>query len=329
MVNGQSEAPVIRPLQWANGARPFWSVMIPVYNAPERYLAEALRSVLQQDFGPERMQIEVVDDCSPNGAPMALVRQIAGNRVAVHCEPRNNGLAGAWNRCIERAQGEWVHILHQDDHVLPGFYDRIFRAAELHPEVSLLATRCFVVDGEGIILGVTPRLPNLENGGTKVDDFFYTTPVQCPGIVVKRSFYEAHGGFRTDLAFTLDCEMWTRAIGSAGGLVAPEVLSCYRSSDTNESARLNRTADGLRDLDRLNRLFAGRYADFDYKKARQLVNDMAISQVEYFSRMRDSTAAHASLSYWRKNAPAVLRLRRFARKIARTIIRKSCPPFLS
>ena len=46
-----------------------------------------------------------------------------GDRVAVHQKSlRTNGLAGIWNRCIERARGEWVHILHQDDIVLPGFY---------------------------------------------------------------------------------------------------------------------------------------------------------------------------------------------------------------
>ena len=104
---------VIRPLLPA-ASRPFWSVLIPTYKPRADYLEETLKSVLQQDPGPGQMQIEVVDDCSPDGAPVELVRQVAGNRVAVHQEPANNGLAGIWNRCIERARGEWVHILHQE-----------------------------------------------------------------------------------------------------------------------------------------------------------------------------------------------------------------------
>jgi hypothetical protein len=44
--------------------RPYWSVMIPTYKAQADYLVETLNSVLQQDPGPEQMQIEVVDDCS-------------------------------------------------------------------------------------------------------------------------------------------------------------------------------------------------------------------------------------------------------------------------
>ena len=103
-------SPVI-PKAKDSDAHPFWSVMIPTYNTRADYLEETLRSVLQQAPGPDQMQIEVVDDCSPNGAPVQLVHEIAGDRVTVHRELKNNGLAGIWNRCIERARGEWIHIL--------------------------------------------------------------------------------------------------------------------------------------------------------------------------------------------------------------------------
>jgi cellulose synthase/poly-beta-1,6-N-acetylglucosamine synthase-like glycosyltransferase len=46
------------------GTRPYWSVMIPTYNPRANYLEETLNKVLQQDPGPEQMQIEVVYDCS-------------------------------------------------------------------------------------------------------------------------------------------------------------------------------------------------------------------------------------------------------------------------
>jgi glycosyltransferase involved in cell wall biosynthesis len=38
--------------------------MIPTYNPRANYLEETLNKVLQQDPGPEQMQIEVVYDCS-------------------------------------------------------------------------------------------------------------------------------------------------------------------------------------------------------------------------------------------------------------------------
>src|SRR5437868_3875502 len=122
-------APLIAGIQ-GSAWRPFWSVMIPTYNPRTDYLEQALRSVLQQDPGPEQMQIEVVDDCSNDSTASEIVRRIGTGRVMFHVEPQNRGLANTWNRCIERARGHWVHILHQDDIVLPGFYYRWRNAIE-------------------------------------------------------------------------------------------------------------------------------------------------------------------------------------------------------
>ncbi len=46
---------------------------------------------------------------------------------------------------------------------------------------------------------------------------------------------------------------------------------------------------------------------------------MAIDQAEHFTETGDFEAAKANLDYWRRNAPALLRLRRFAVRIARNI----------
>ena len=111
-------------------SRPFWSVMIPTYNPRADYLEETLHSVLQQDPGPEEMQIEVVDDCSKDSAASKITGGIGAGRVTFHRESENRGLANNWNRCIERARGHWAHILHHDDIVLPGFYDLLRKGAE-------------------------------------------------------------------------------------------------------------------------------------------------------------------------------------------------------
>ena len=72
----------------------------------------------------------------------------AGERVTVHCEPRNLGLAGIWNRCVERARGQWVDILHQDDLVFPGF-DQLLRAGgEKYPEAGAALCRHAYCDEE-------------------------------------------------------------------------------------------------------------------------------------------------------------------------------------
>jgi hypothetical protein len=44
------------------------------------YLEETLRCVLNEDAGADQMQIEVIDDALPEGAPTEFVRKIAGER---------------------------------------------------------------------------------------------------------------------------------------------------------------------------------------------------------------------------------------------------------
>lgn len=296
-----TDQPQIAPLQ-PSGSRPFWSVMIPAYNPRPEHLEQALKGVLIQDPGPEQMQIEVVDDCSPDVDVAALVKRIAGERVAYSRNDKNLGLAGAWNSCIGRSKGVWVHILHQDDYVSPSFYERLQSFAASHPEVGLLATRSFIVDGDGTITGATGRLPSLENGGNAVEGFFYMNPIQCPGVVVRRSCYERGGGFRTDLKFTLDCEMWARVIHADGGLVTSEVLSYYRTETENQSRRLWRTGEALADVAALNALFSGRYQGFDAVKARRGLLDMARIHEQWMLRLGDIEASRACREYWRRNA---------------------------
>jgi glycosyltransferase involved in cell wall biosynthesis len=310
-------APEIEPVP-AGVRRPAWSVMIPAFNCA-RYLRQTLESVLAQDPGPDQMQIEVVDDCSTKDDPEGVVREVGQGRAAFHRKLKNEGATANFNTCIQRSRGHLVHILHGDDYVLPGFYPRIQEAAERHPEVSLLACRSFVVDEASVILAVTERLRELEAGARLADGFFYHTPVQTPGVVVRRAFYERHGGFLPGLVHTADCEMWARAIGLEGGLVTPEVLACYRSFTSNDSGRLARTAENLNDIKRLNGLFATRYPAFDQRKASYRLSGLAMRQVERFSQSGDSEAANANLNFWKMNAPVKQRLLRVFEKCVRKI----------
>lgn len=132
------DVPQITPVP-AGDIRPFWSVMIPNYNS-DRYLAQTLKSVLEQDPGAEEMEIEVVDDCSNKDDPAAVVKEIGKGRISFFRQPDNVGATANFNTCIQRAKGQWVHILHSDDTVLPGFYNRLRSALE--PELTIGAAFC-------------------------------------------------------------------------------------------------------------------------------------------------------------------------------------------
>jgi len=293
--------------------------MIPTYNPRRDYLEQALSSVLSQDPGQGRMQIEVVDDCSNGLDVAAMVRSIAGARVAFSKTPTNLGLAGCWNTCAERSMGAWVHILHQDDYVLPGFYERLESLSTANCVVGLMAARSFLVGEDGVIEGVTERIQRIETGGKDVHEFYYESPVRCPGIVVRREFYERHGGFRSDLKFTLDYEMWTRVISTSGGLATAEVLAAYRQASGNETSRLIRTGEAFEDYSRLHKIFAQRYADFDIKRANRNTCGMALSYSKRLEQLGDHDAARACYNFWKKNSTVRQKARHFIGSAVRRI----------
>jgi glycosyltransferase involved in cell wall biosynthesis len=237
-IESKSKAvPAILPVP--DGAdRPFWSVMIPAYNCDELF-EQTLRCVLDQDPGVDRMQITVVDDCSPNGRSREIVSRLAPGRVEYFEQPSNVGLAGNWNTCIERSRGRWVHILHQDDLILPGFYERLGRSSVERPEAGAAFCRQKIIDGRGDLA----RLSELEQEQAGliegwIDKITLDQRITCPSIVVKRSVYEEIGGFRSDLLYCLDWEMWVRIAFRYPYWYEPEALACWREHATSETRRL-------------------------------------------------------------------------------------------
>lgn len=140
--------PVIAPLP-AGLTRPFWSVMIPIYNCREEYLRETLRGVLCQDPGVADMQIEVIDNHSTVGDPEAVVREMGGKRIEYHRQPLNLGIVENFNACVNRARGHWVHILHGDDGVRGDFYSCVRAGIMAHPEVGAAFCRTIYMDEDG------------------------------------------------------------------------------------------------------------------------------------------------------------------------------------
>ena len=230
------------------GTRPCWSVMIPTYNPRADYLEETLRSVLQQDPGPDQMQIEVVDDCSRDDTASEITRRVGAGRVTFHSEAQNRGLANAWNRCIERAQGHWVHILHQDDIVLPGFYDRLRKAVDCSDAGAIFCRYAYVnSNGHWIWLSELQR----ESPGL-LDDWHASITaeslIQCAAIAVRRRVYEQLGGFFPHFHYVADWEMWQRIASQFAFWFEPSILACYRLHPNSATSRLRLDAADAREV---------------------------------------------------------------------------------
>jgi GT2 family glycosyltransferase len=242
------EPPPISPLP-PLAERPFWSVMIPIYNCREDYLRETLGSVLRQDPGAADMQIEVLDNCSTIGDPEAVVREMGAGRIGFHRQTHNLGTGGNFNACIERARGHWVHILHGDDTVRPDFYSRARAAVTAHPEVAAALCRIIYMDEHSQWTGLTElecRTPGVLDGGFAWRQFL-DQRIQFVAMVVRRSTYEELGGFRFSLPHCLDWDMWKRIALRSPLHYDPEPLACFRLHAGADSSRLIASGANVRE----------------------------------------------------------------------------------
>lgn len=297
---------------------PLWSVMIPTFNCTE-YLRQTLESVLRQDPGPERMQIEVVDDCSTKDDPEKVVAEVGAGRVQFFRKEKNDGATKNFNTCIERSHGRLIHILHGDDYVHPGFYERMEKAATLYPELAIFFARCLIIDSSGGIESLSARVPHLEASIRMAGELHYTNWLLTPGVVVRRSFYEEAGGFLTDLVHVADWEMWTRAIVRWGGVFLNEVLASYRFFPGNETGRLSRSGENLRDYLRLLPIFEN-HAAFDPKRFRRMVAAKAWEQASRYRVMGDREARRANARLWAELTPWPAMAAQYAKSFVRRLL---------
>jgi GT2 family glycosyltransferase len=225
---------------------PVWSVMVPTYR-PSSCLRETLEGVLAQDPGPRRMQIEVVDDGTPDDVA-GMVADIGGPRVTFTRNARRLGLVGNWNECVRRARGKFVHILHQDDIVLPGFYAAMEQGLEGNPTALAGFCRHVYMDEQGM----WRFLSDVEAGAEGIlpdwrRRFAEGLSVQCPAMVVRRSAYRSHGGFDESFPYGADVEMWARLASRGPIFHTPRVLAAWRMHGAAASRWLMADGQHIRD----------------------------------------------------------------------------------
>lgn len=229
--------------------RPRWSVMIPTYNCAD-FLKETLKSVLAQDPGPEMMQIQVVDDYSTLDNPERVVAELGLGRVEFYRQPSNQGYIHNFTTCLHRSRGELVHLLHGNDCVRTGFYEKINLLFERYPEIGAAFSRQVIIDDNG----KQQRLSPLEQPSSGILDNWLprisaSLTLQTPAMVVRREVYEKIGTFDNRMkSCGEDWEMWVRISCNYPVAYEIEPLALYRDRSNSLTKQTIRTGQNIKDV---------------------------------------------------------------------------------
>ena len=236
-------------------------VILPTH-AGERWVEEAIESVVRQSHS--LWQLMVVDDCSPDATAERVESLLRGDpdRISLLRLDRPHRAAGARMAGIGRTSGDLIAFLDQDDRWLPEKLARQVACFAADPALAAVHTDVEIIDADG-----APRVgaADRENahrariawgsGSGLSAVLFQKNSIRLASSVVRRTAFEAIGGFDTSLFGGEDWEFWVRLADRFPIAHLPEVLTQRRVHADNVSRvhSLERSAGKLRALEKMKR----------------------------------------------------------------------------
>src|SRR5690606_25709929 len=170
-------------------AGPLISILLPVYQTPERWLRRCIESVLAQAY--PRWELCIADDASPDPRVAAVVREYADRdpRIRFVRREANGHISAASNSALALAQGEFVALLDHDDELRPHALLEMAEAIAADPGLALLYSDADKLVAEGRRCGPYSKPdfdPDLLRGQNYV----------CQFAAIRAGLVREVGGFR-------------------------------------------------------------------------------------------------------------------------------------
>ena len=224
--------------------KPKVTVLMTVYNG-ERYLADAIRSVLLQTFAD--FEFLIIDDASTDRSE-EIILSFEDERIKFRRNKKNMGQTASLNYGLRRSIGEYVARMDQDDLSKP---DRLAQ------QVS------FLDDNENVVL-VGSWAESIDENGKYIctirhpvtfsdirEGIACGNPFTHPSVLYRRHEVSELGGYSESFVFAQDWCLWIKLIKNGYQLAnLPLELVCFRThkgrASSSSNLRITRSAEVLR-----------------------------------------------------------------------------------
>lgn len=216
---------------------PRFSIVIPVYKTPEKYLCEMLDSIEEQTYTNWELCIA---DGSPDGQSVEkTLRKYAARdpRVRYKVLGENLGISGNTNAAMEMARGEFIVLADHDDKLTPDALYEFAKAINEAPETDVLYSDEDKLDMDGGALFDPHFKPDFN------PDLLTSVNYICHLFAAKKELVERVGGFKEEFDGAQDYDFIFRCTEQAEKIVhVPKVLYHWRchqdSTASNPESKL-------------------------------------------------------------------------------------------
>jgi GT2 family glycosyltransferase len=225
------------------------SVVIPTFNNA-RYLPLAVRSARHQTLTVD--EIIVIDDGSTDDTAKAVAS--LGTDVR-YLRQDNRGPAAARNLGVDLATGELVAFLDADDEWMPTTAEWLCALFSAYPAAVLATGDMCAVDSAGALTeaswfasrGLSAKVAAWDGAPVPnaVAEIVRRNFVGTSVAMVRRSDFVALDGFRRDLRYGEDLELWARLATRGQVFCLPKVLGRRRGHASNTTKSIEPMLRGL------------------------------------------------------------------------------------
>lgn len=220
---------------WENG--PKFSIVMPLYQTPERYLREMLDSIVAQTYANWELCLA---DGSPKGADVSKIikkYQDKDSRILYKKLEQNGGISDNTNAAIAMTSGDYIVLADHDDAMTEDALFECAKAVKEHPECEVIYSDEDKMDMDGGALFDPHFKPDFNL------DLLTSVNYICHQFVVKKELVDKVGGLRKEFDGAQDYDFIFRCTEAASGVWhIPKVLYHWRchqdSTASNPQSKL-------------------------------------------------------------------------------------------
>lgn len=223
---------------------PLVSILLPNLNKGP-FIGQCIESIRSQTYS--KWECLIADSGSNDGSAEALENLARQDSRASFRQTPKDGIYPNWNRCRERANGDYIYIATSDDAMLPTCLERSVAALEANPDAGFCSFNLELIDALSRPLpdawsrslnvayyGDWIHRAHRREGRAEGARVFLLGIVHTAmnGLLIRHRIFEQAGPFPCEYGYAGDLAWQLRALRLAPTVHLPDALAQFRRVDS-------------------------------------------------------------------------------------------------